>query len=187
MAQLVHLIRHGQSTANVALALKRVDPMLFDARLSPLGEEQVRAARARHDAIGYDVVLMSPLTRALQTGLGIFGHRADLAFEVEPLHREHVSNSCDIGRSPQELQADFPQLSFGHLPDPWWHSAEDGARNDAGIVIEPHEHVLARVEAFRASVWARPEARIAVIGHGNFFHYLSGTFLDNCGMIALER
>lgn len=186
MSRQIHLIRHGQSLANLAISLKPGDPLIYDAPLSPLGHEQVAAARTRHAAIHYDLVVISPLTRAIQTAVGIFGARDSLALHVEPMHRETVENSCDIGRPPRELAQDFPDLAFGHLPDVWWYTAQDGARNDAGIILEPHHAISERVNGFRTWLAARPEQSIAVVGHGTFFRHLTGTFLDNCGMIALE-
>ena len=122
----IHLIRHGQSLFNAAFdAVARTDPMLFDAPLSPTGREQAAALRAEAHGLGVEIIVTSPLTRAIETTLAVFG--ADHApIHVEALHCERVEHSCDVGRSPRELADAFPGLAFHHLDDPWWHS--DGSR-----------------------------------------------------------
>jgi len=177
-------IRHGQSTFNAVWACQGTDPMLWDARLSELGQEQVQQARASIAAHPVELVLVSPLTRALQTALGLFhGHPAAPAMEVVPLLRERVENSCDVGRPPAELAAEFPTLSFEHLPQVWWHA--EGEADGRGIHLEPDTVVQARVAAFRVALLARPERVIAVVGHGTFLRHLTGRSFANCEIVAL--
>ncbi len=176
MPQTVHLIRHGQSTFNAATAVTPwIDPMLFDAPLSPRGHEQVAALREQVPRLEVDLVVTSPLTRALQTAVGAFAGTGTPIL-VEALPRERVDSSCDLGRSPALLSRDFPQLSFDHLDDPWWYT--DPAQ-DKPVVTEPLRLFEARVLAFEDWLAARPERTIAVVGHGSFFHRLSGQSLAN--------
>lgn len=181
MPKLVHLIRHGQSTFNAAYAVDGIDPLHFDARLTPLGLEQVAAARREAADLAPELIVTSPLTRAIQTAIGIFGDRPLL---VEALHREHCYSSCDIGRPPALLAADYSHLAFDHLAETWWHTAPDA--NEHGIAIEPLEMLLGRVDDFRRWLIARPEREIAVIGHGTFFWHLTGEKFENCQRRVLE-
>ncbi len=80
-AKVVHLIRHGQGVHNVAAALHGSAAYalasLADAQLDATGIAQARAlgARIRAAHVAVDVVLVSPLTRTLQTMAHIFeGH-----------------------------------------------------------------------------------------------------------------
>ena len=181
----VLLIRHGQSTFNAAYGGDGVDPMLFDAPLSPLGHEQVEAARLALRDTPVDVVLTSPLTRALQTSLGIFAdHPKHPKLVVETLHRERLESSCDRGRSPADLQVDFPGVALDHLPATWWH--DEGEPDSRGLHVEPFEVMLARVHDFAAAVRDRTEATIAVVGHGAFFHHLTGRWLNNCEIVTWD-
>ena len=103
----VDLLRHGQSTFNEAYAATGVDPLHFDARLTELGRRQVAEARERLLSKSYDLVVTSPLTRAIETAVGVFGGRG-IPIVVEHLHRERLESSCDVGRSAAELSAEFP-------------------------------------------------------------------------------
>lgn len=177
-------IRHGESTFNAAWAADPVDPMHWDARLTALGRDQVRQARESVARYPVELVLVSPLTRAIQTALGLFReHPSAPKFEVVPILRERLENSCDVGRAPAELSAEFPDVHFAHLPPVWWHA--EGEPDERGIHVEPEELVQERAAAFRRSLRERRERTIAVVGHGGFLRHLTGRALANCEVVTL--
>jgi broad specificity phosphatase PhoE len=176
MPKYIYLIRHGQSTFNALFELNRVDPLHFDARLSQIGIEQVAAARQAASEIPVDLVVVSPLTRAIQTAVGLYGE-ATVPMVVTDLHRERLENSCDIGRSPSALSAEFPMLSFDHLSDPWWHN---GQEDDRGVAVEPDHLITRRLADFSRWLRGRPEDVVVVVGHGGFFRRLTGRSMRNC-------
>jgi glucosyl-3-phosphoglycerate phosphatase len=182
MPETVLLIRHAQSTFNAHYAAFGVDPGHIDARLSELGLQQVEAARETLAGTPVDLVVVTPLTRALQTAQGLFGDR-EVPVHVTCLHRERLESSCDVGRSPVHLARDFPHLAFDHLADPWWHAPEG---HEGPFAIEPENEFRARVDRFRTWVGERPERRVAVIGHGTFFHALTGRWLANAEAVAWD-
>lgn len=184
-AKTILCIRHGESTFNRAWRATPVDPLHFDAPLSDTGHEQVQQARPALVDAPVEIVIVSPLTRALQTALGLFGdHPRAPPMLVSPLARERVENSCDVGRSPALLSADFPSLEVAHLEDVWWHA--DGEADERGICVEPFEAVDTRVAAFRSFLAGRPERFIAVVAHGTFFFHLTGRHLANCEAATFE-
>ena len=182
MPRVVHLIRHGQSTFNAHYSATGVDPLHFDARLTELGRQQVAAARERLARQAYEVVLASPLTRAIETAEGIFGGRVPI--EITPLHREWQISSCDIGRSLGELTADFPHLDFSALGnplgDPWW--LHEGPLCELGFPPETEAQLADRIADFKDMIAQRRELRIAVVGHGDGGSRLIGRHLENCEM-----
>ena len=186
MTKTVHCIRHGQSTFNAHWEQGGgVDPLHFDAVLSDLGQQQVKAAAAAVRDVPYELVVTSPLTRAIQTTLGLFAdHPAAPKIQVECLHRERLDSSCDVGRSPALLRSEFPALTFDHLEEVWWH--RDGEPDERGIVVEPDAVLTDRVQFFRNWLLERPERVIAVVGHGTFFYRLTGRQLQNCEIVALD-
>jgi broad specificity phosphatase PhoE len=185
MPKIVHCIRHGQSTFNAHFALHGVDPMHPDAPLTELGLRQVAERAPELRQYSYELVVTSPLTRAIQTTMGLFGdHPAAPPIHVECLHREFLESSCDVGRDPGLLARDFPHLSFGHLDEVWWHN--DGEADERGFAVEPAETLGQRVRQFREWPLMRPEQLIAVVGHGTFFYHLTGRQLNNCEVATLE-
>jgi len=177
----VHFIRHGESTFNAIFAQTRVDPLHFDARLSERGHAQVREVQPVVGSLQVELVVTSPLTRAIQTAHGLFGTHVPL--RVEALHTERVEGSCDVGRSPEELARDFPGLAVHHLPARWWYHAPPHDEN--GIPNEPLDHFLARVEAFRGWLRDQPQRHIAVVGHGVFLRQLLDRPFANCEMATI--
>lgn len=185
MTRTILCIRHGESTFNAAWRLNPVDPLHFDAPLSEVGRGQVAQARAAVAAYPVEIVLASPLTRALQTAHGLFdGHPNAPRIEVVPLLRERVENSCDIGRAATVVAAEFPSIDFSRLGDGWWHC--EGTPDARGICVEPVEVVQQRAEQVRAHVLARPERVIALVGHGTFFFHLTGKVMANCEIAQLD-
>ena len=178
----IHFIRHGESEHNARfeagldpLAL-RFDATLRDAGLTALGRAQAEALttdmRARPEI---ELIVVSPLTRAIQTMLIGFANHAGARL-VHDLHREHLQNFCDVGRSPALLAKEYPQLAFHHLDNPWWYTSLDG---DAVYAPEPDDMFQARVTGFESWLKARPEAELAVVGHGTFLRHLTGEVFGN--------
>ena len=171
----VYFIRHGQSEFNAAFNSSVKDPMIFDAPLTDKGRRQAEEARALVADLGIKQVITSPLTRAIQTAQCIFDNIAPITVAAQ--HRELLLHSCDVGRSPGDLQRDFPTLSFNHLPDRWWHQ---GPENDDGIAVEPEHIFLRRIAEFETSLTEIDERPLAIVGHGNAFQAMIGRMLDNC-------
>jgi glucosyl-3-phosphoglycerate phosphatase len=111
--------------------------------------------------------------------VGLFGE-SDIPLLFTDLHRERLEHSCDIGRSPSALSAEFPTLTFDHLSDRWWHY---GQKDEWDVAVEPDHLFARRVTDFSRWLKARPEDVVVVIGHGEFFRRLSGRYLRNCEII----
>lgn len=172
-------IRHGESTFNVHHEATGRDPGHVDARLSEKGHRQVAAARESLRSVPFELVVTSPLTRALQTTAGIFAdHPMKPAILVEVLHRECQESSCDIGRAASVLAEEFSEFRLDHLPEIWWHA--EGAPGPGGYHTEPRSAFEARVASFRQWLRVRPERVIAVVGHSTFFQSLTGRWMRNC-------
>ena len=177
-------LRHGESTFNAAHRATGQDPGHRDARLTERGQGQARAARERLAAVPFELVVTSPLTRAIETSAIVFGeHPAAPRVLVEVLHRECQESSCDVGRATSEIAREFPHLDVGHLPEIWWH-AEDEPVGE--YPVEPRHLFDRRVLEFREWLRRRPERTIAVVGHGTFFFHLTGIWLDNCESVDLD-
>jgi broad specificity phosphatase PhoE len=172
----ITLIRHGQSTFNAAYELTGRDPGFVDARLSELGEQQATQTGIALKDFHVDLVVASPLTRAIQTANFIFRGR-NLPTYVTCRHRERVESTADVGRSPALLAEEFPHFDFDHLDDPWWH--HDPA-SVGPFAVEPVETFQQRVEHFKDWLRGHEAQRIAVVGHATFFSAMTGHWMQNC-------
>lgn len=173
-----YLLRHAQSTFNINYDRVEIDPIDFDARLSVAGHHQVAMARSQVSGLKLDLVVTSPLTRAIETAVALFAGSVPIL--VEPLHAEWQINSCDVGRPASILAVEFPVLRFDRLPERWWYQ---GRSDQRGVAVEPKGDFLARVTAFRTWLSSREESQILVVGHGTFFAYLAGVQLENCQLL----
>jgi broad specificity phosphatase PhoE len=171
----IYLIRHGQSEFNAAHKDGAPDPLIFDAPLTDLGRQQARAAREQAATLGIQHVICTPLTRAIQTAKIIFDGIAPITVSTGPA--EHLSHSCDMGRSPEVLAAEFPELDFTHIPPIWWHN---GPKNQNGVPEEPEDIFHARIASFRDTLATLQPRPLAIVGHCNTFRSLAGVDMRNC-------
>jgi broad specificity phosphatase PhoE len=177
----VYLIRHGQSEFNAAHSEGEPDPMIFDAPLTKKGRMQAEQVRGAVMELGIQKVITSPLTRAIQTAVTIFQDIAPIKVMAE--HRELLSHSCDVGRSPSTLQKEFPNLFFGHLDEIWWHQ---GPANKDSVPIEPRDIFQNRIRSFRLEISKMSDANLAIVGHGDVFRELAGVSMANCEIRKYE-
>lgn len=174
--QTFHFIRHAQSLHNALQEPGQPDPMVRDAALTELGLEQAQRLGAEiGNAPVFDLIVITPFTRAMQTALRAFGQSSAPRMILD-LHREHLDSYCDVGRSPAHLGKLFPMFEFDHLNDPWWY-IDHGS--DAPYEKEPTEVLMQRVDDFSAWLKARPEQTIGVVGHGTFLRTLTGHRFEN--------
>ena len=210
------LIRHGQSTYNSAKESLQeleavpgpdvvktpcdVDPSLHDAALSEKGCQQARAVVAP----SVDVILVSPLTRALQTASLLYPSRHN-EFVVVPGATE-FSAMCDLGRPASTLQKEFPTVSaLSGLEEMWWagdsssHLSVDAFRENAvSERMETFTNRLRKVMSDHITPLPDSVQAVALIAHHDTIaHFVSLHFgglpeeyhMQNCEVmeIAFDR
>jgi glucosyl-3-phosphoglycerate phosphatase len=205
----VHVVRHGESLHNAsyfaALGADANDARYVDAGLTPRGAGQADALVGRVAALEPQLVVCSPMTRAIDTCLRACANlnlppRSVLA---HPACTEKLSYSCDVGSPLSALLARFPTVNFDAVAGRevwWWRGRGDGAWSAQRSLeelrggsaaprrgVEPTENVLRRVGEFRRWLVERAEQRILVFAHGVYLRHLlakspreSVPWLDNC-------
>eukprot|EP00928_Gymnodinium_smaydae_P001140 TRINITY_DN10414_c0_g1_i2.p1 TRINITY_DN10414_c0_g1~~TRINITY_DN10414_c0_g1_i2.p1 ORF type:complete len:244 (+),score=46.74 TRINITY_DN10414_c0_g1_i2:60-791(+) len=192
----VTLIRHGESAAQGFKRRERWNPSshhLRDVALAPAGELQ--AANLRLDGEPPELVVCSPLTRAVQTALLAFG-TSKVPIVAHPCLREAAPRAYGAVGSPQqpecrgrpvnELVADgrLPEVArvdWSLMPpgsEPWWSE-----------VVESEEEFEQRLSSFSAWLSDRPETSFAVVCHFYVIQTLlkvKGLKVQNCLPIACE-
>ena len=170
----IYLIRHAESEANAAVDLDN-PTYYYDARITKRGESQALKAKNVLENIHFDTYICSPLTRTLQTFSIIFPDNKPI---IEPLIREHLFHSCDVGRQPSSLKKDFTSFDFSNLNDFWWNNNKP--INEKKIVKENFNDIKNRLDKFKLWLGKSNSSTIALVGHGTFLSQITGYMLENC-------
>jgi len=201
----IYFLRHGQSFLNAWVKadhndeIKRngFDSVLWDAKLTDKGKRQAQMASQLSipQLPPLDLVLVSPHSRAIQTFHYAFEERLKmdppLQVLVCPECCEHLTQPDDIGRTPKELEMEFPLLSFSHLKNVWWWSEfmdeEDWKPSRLRFLEQPFEeprpHFEERAERFKKLVASRSEKNIAVVSHYDVIFQLIFHPMGNCELV----
>jgi len=110
---LLFTLRHGVTELNRD---KRVSGQTLDVPLLPEGIRQAEEARQRFTGTPLDVVISSPLVRAIQTAEIVTGFPRE-AMEIEPLATERSFGLME-GLTRAEVESRFPEvryLQIGHV------------------------------------------------------------------------
>jgi broad specificity phosphatase PhoE len=117
----VCLIRHGESQANTGAWSNHPDHV--DSRLTSRGQSQARQLRLRFatSARTFELIVSSPLSRALETSAIAFADQPLASIVVHPWAAEHARLFSDQGRPKAGVARDFPwaDLSLVREPDVW--------------------------------------------------------------------
>ena len=170
----IYLIRHAESEANAAVDLDN-PTYYYDARITKRGEGQALKAKNVLENIHFDAFICSPLTRTLQTFSIIFPDKKPI---IEPLIREHLFHSCDVGRQPSSLKKDFTSFDFSNLNDFWWNN--NRPINEKKIVKENFNDIKNRLDKFKLWLNKSNSNTIALVSHGTFLSQITGYMLENC-------
>jgi len=177
------------------------DHPLFDARLTAKGAKQadrLRQMLAQRPSGGrpftaFDLVIVSPLTRACETAQLVFGDtpgiyggevvRPPRILVNEECRERYGKYVCDARRPVHELEMEYPNFDFSEMAfdEDVLHS--DNARETTVDVQE---------RALRLLGWLsrRPERCVAVVTHAEFLRHLFGQFgdtLDENDRSCLQR
>ena len=113
------LVSHGQGINNVP-TIPNDAP---DSLLTELGQQQALALRGHAALAGCGLLVVSPLSRAVQTASLALGQRPACRTVLTALHSERISTLCDYGRPKSQLAALFPFVAdwsgFAELPEDW--------------------------------------------------------------------
>mmetsp|Transcript_36723 Transcript_36723/g.67211 ORF Transcript_36723/g.67211 Transcript_36723/m.67211 type:complete len:310 (+) Transcript_36723:43-972(+) len=196
----VHFIRHAEGFHNVETtktgtteclergANQATEHPLWDSRLTEKGIEQAQALKGHLERrpsggrsfTAFDLVVVSPLTRTLETAQHIFGPARKPGMpafmfkgEAPPpriLVREECRERwgkyvCDGRRPMREIIPEFPLFDFSEVEydeDVFFTQDER----------EPEAHTCARAVQFLEWLNKRPEKCIAVVTHSSFLRHL---------------
>ncbi|XVF64938.1 hypothetical protein PTKIN_Ptkin09bG0206600 [Pterospermum kingtungense] len=183
--KIIHLVRHGQAMHNVEGDKNRealLSPHLFDAELSPLGLQQVDKLRKDVHASGLlkriELVVTSPLYRAMQTAIGAFGSdhesRADGKFSaISALYCPQIM-AVELCRDRLGVRPSDMRRRMDGEDDSMWNPD----------VREPEEEISARMIQFMKWLWTRPEQEIVIVSHGIILQHILYVLGNDCDPTA---
>jgi len=133
-----------------------------------------------------ELIITSPLTRALLTASGAFGHRSNIPVLVHHLITERVENACDHGTPRSDLvstwKAKYPHFDFTPLHsdgcgEVFWHFPEhllvtkDNFKEEfkRHHWSEPFDNVQKRIDRFTQWLQDQPAKELVVVGHSSYF------------------
>jgi 2,3-bisphosphoglycerate-dependent phosphoglycerate mutase len=172
---LLLTLRHGVTELNRD---KRVSGQTLDVPLLPEGIRQAEEARERFAGTPLDVVISSPLVRAIQTAEIVTGFSRE-AIEIDPQATERSFGRME-GLTRAEVEARFPEvryLQIGHVG--YSLNPPDG---------EPFPALQDRAKAFQHRQLERHRGRrILISSHQTFLQQLHGVLRGLSYLEALHN
>lgn len=168
MAPRIHLVRHGKGFHQEEPTEK--NQYLPDPHLTEEGIERCKVfSRNFPKSTQLDLICASPLRRTIQTAKFSF---ADYLKRLPPIillpyAQEATDLPSDTGSGRTVIETEFGNLVDTSLVEDDWNS-------NKGVYAAAPEALFERANRLRAWLEARPEKEVAVVGHGNFWHYLTG-------------
>ena len=200
-SKILHLIRHAEGTHNLNEEQSKF-PLHFDAKLTDRGVTQCHELAKHTKRLDVEAVVVSPLTRSLQTSILSFPHlyeglnnnasdnKKSVPFIAYEEWRETVNYLCDSRRSTTDLQQSYPNVCFSNLEhehDPIWAHYESifGDYNAHLAGRESRDPISLHNRAH--SAWKvllkRPEKNIALVGHSAFFMHIFTPLFDHANSV----
>ena len=206
-------IRHGHTHMNEYLskpgsewgAPNFVDPGFFDTELTPLGVSQASELNAKlggSELPRVDVLISSPLQRALHTSELAFAGLSISKRLVTPLAAERLFLSSDVGSPVAKLVARFdPEWRLQETLREWWWYQGDVSWTDSewrppGKYLcagEPRDVFTARMVELMAFLRTQcndppsgRESTICVVAHKQVVYALTGVKANNCECVQVR-
>eukprot|EP00339_Tiarina_fusa_P002435 CAMPEP_0117008790 /NCGR_PEP_ID=MMETSP0472-20121206/8173_1 /TAXON_ID=693140 ORGANISM="Tiarina fusus, Strain LIS" /NCGR_SAMPLE_ID=MMETSP0472 /ASSEMBLY_ACC=CAM_ASM_000603 /LENGTH=290 /DNA_ID=CAMNT_0004710917 /DNA_START=192 /DNA_END=1064 /DNA_ORIENTATION=- len=192
--KVVHFQRHGQGFHNILGDILRdagvkpdvdssdpaVNPWLrseiIDPPLTETGKEQCEGQREKASVLNPELMIVSPLLRAIQTTAEItfedFKDKSSIPWIAHEGCREELGVLvCNKRRPLSAIKKDYPTLQY------WNMEEEDNLFDPSNR--ESNESKSDRIYDFLVNFLAnRPESEIAVVGHSAWLFHMCNAVID---------
>jgi broad specificity phosphatase PhoE len=183
----LYFIRHGTALHNL-LFWDIGDKAYTTYRDTPLVqkgfEEAYELGKTWEELKNIELVLVSPLTRTLQTQTNIFGENRTatlkhiLALDCLVEHPLGANEICNRRKDKSMLKINFPWVNFDLIKD---------EKFKWGKIVEKEDELGERLEELKKFIRSRNEKKIAIVAHScvinKYLHNHIGdetNDLDNC-------
>lgn len=194
----IYLVRHAESEynssykKNIEMGLKK-DPNIRDPQLTNNGIKQAQNIKEKIKLLNPDVIITSPLKRAIQTA-NIINNNYRII--VHPLATEKITCTGDIGTFRSELNCDLSYID----KEVWWNYNERKINNYDDFInlnsttsslikeedLEDFGSVMYRMKKLFEFIDDLEYKNICVISHSNFAYMLINKKLKNCEIYELK-
>lgn len=180
----VYLVRHGENVANITRELSH---RIIDYSLTDKGVEQAKQTAAHFSGRTVDLVVSSPLKRAVETA-DVIGRVLDLPVRVDEQFRE-----LNVGTLETEGELEERWRVHHEIVDRWRAGDADAAFPDG----EDLHQLTARFRAGMGDVLTRTRDAAIVVGHAGIFRFALAAVatwedpdikapFNNCSISTLE-
>ena len=175
----LYCIRHGTALHNVEAEeigeLAYMKPENSDAPLVEKGHQEARElGRTWSQKNSIKLILISPLTRTLQTASNIFSENTDIPMIALDLLKEFPQglHICNKRKNKSELAAKYEHVDFSMLTteqDEIWRPNR----------LETVEEISERADALKDFILSRSEKKIVLVSHSAFLNQFIYERLDS--------
>ena len=179
MKKTLYCIRHGEALHNILF--KKIGEKAYvntrDTRLVENGTNQaIKLGQNWKDKSKIDLVVVSPLTRTLETASHIFNDNNLPMIALESLKEYPQSyQQCNHRRTVEELKKEFPHVDFKEI----LHNDDKDWRDLPDIITDEKTKLKTRISNFKYWVNKRNENNIAVVCHSSYLNMMMNNFVDN--------
>jgi len=177
MSKLLYLIRHGKALHNDKFIEMNMDvnafriPEVIDSPLTEEGHYQsINLGNNWENKYDIELVLVSPLTRTLETAMNIFGETNIPIISKEFLREYPIGrDTCNKRSDISILKNKFPKINFDidQNKDIYWKENEEFMENINDLNL--------RINLMKKYIFNLKEKNIAIVGHSSHL----GQFKDN--------
>ena len=174
--QTIYCIRHGKSKHNVEYEKEGEEAYMkqsnYDTELIPEGIQQAKDLQKWVSNTPIDYVIVSPLTRAIQTAQHMFTN--PLSSSTHLIHQLHLYDEVTEypngvhtpnKRKPvTQLKSLYPTLDYAHMHsnEPTWDDTKE----------ETESELAQRIQSFMMYISKLPYKNIVIISHSSYLHAL---------------
>jgi len=177
----VYLLRHGETESNVRHEFSGVT----DSKLSNLGKQQAVDAHLRFEDMMFDVVLSSPLTRALDTARVFTDHEVIVHDGLKEMNFGKFE-----GLTYKEIKERYPEeIEIWHNDTKNYVFPEgESLRMFYDNIVDTYHEILKTYDAENLLIVAHSGVIRCILAHEiaeNFEHYWRYS-IENCKLSVIE-
>jgi len=169
MKKTLYCIRHGTALHNINFPKigRRAYTEFRDTPLVDFGHlESITLGQEWRDINKIELVVVSPLTRTLQTAQNIFNSKPHIPILAIDCIKEYPQSeeTCNYRQMRSILQKQFPSVDFTNITEDEDTAFQEAKRADNIELELLHK----RIDTFKKWIASRSENHIAVVSHSSF-------------------